>query len=208
MSRVEYLKRLVTPDLAGPVPAFTLTHVVRALQIIGERSGIGRKRLSELLGIGEGSVRTLLQRLQDARLVQTTREGCRLTGEGERLHRLLRERISPPTETKLRGVWEYPYTLAVVVRRRAEAIRRGIEQRDAAIREGADAAMTLIYRGGELLMPGVSNVSREHPRFAAELTERLSPGEGDVIILVGAKRRDRAERGAVAAALATMELME
>ena len=43
---------------------FSDYHIWKALMCMDERSPIGRKRLSQLLNIGEGSTRTLLAQLE------------------------------------------------------------------------------------------------------------------------------------------------
>lgn len=46
--------------LGGPVPKFNEYHIWKALDCLDETTPVGRKRLSQLLGIGEGSTRTIL----------------------------------------------------------------------------------------------------------------------------------------------------
>ena len=60
---------------------------------------------------------------------------------------------------------------------------KGIPERDQAIKAGADGALILTYKGGELHMPGLSNVSREHPELSKDILRAVSPADGDAIIV-------------------------
>jgi hypothetical protein len=42
-------------DLKGPSPAFTKVQLAYALMVVGGAEGVGRKRLAQLLGLGEGN---------------------------------------------------------------------------------------------------------------------------------------------------------
>lgn len=199
------LKHLLQPKAPGPLPEITMPHMIKAIMMVGvSERGIGRKRLSSRLGIGEGSVRTLIDILKRGSLLLTEREGCKLTKKGMKVYASIRKTIKDIKEVDMKGVWDYPFTVGIRLRGLAKRVKRGIEQRDAAIRQGASAAMTLVYGKGKLIMPGVSNVSDEHPDFASSLLSEFNPREGDVIILAGARSKVEAENGAIAAALSTM----
>ena len=74
----------------GPRPSFQSLHLLEAILVIGREALIGRKKLAELLGLGEGAVRTLIQRLRSESLVRVIgRGGCALSEKGEELFREL-----------------------------------------------------------------------------------------------------------------------
>ena len=75
----------------------------------------------------------------------------------------------------------------------------GIEQRDAALIAGALGATTLICKGGGLLIPGTSE--KLDPEINRLILTRLSPGEGDAIIVGSSDDPYLAELGAKSAAL-------
>lgn len=206
MKALEIIKRASGQSQPGPTPTFTLVHAIRALYLIAENPGIGRKRLADALGLGEGVSRTLLNRLKNEGLIRTSRTGCFLTETAQNLYRELTLRISRPKRLEIRDTWPYNYSVGVIVKEASGLVKRGLEQRDAAIRAGAGGAITLVYRSGRLLMPEISDVSSEHPDFAKKIVEEMTPGEGDVIIISGADSISDAENGAMAAALATLEL--
>jgi hypothetical protein len=83
-------------------------------------------------------------------------------------------------------------------------VKRGIEQRDAAIRAGATGACTLVYRKGKLAMPmGDREEWTPAPNdlLFEDLRKIFDPTEHDVITIVSASDNGLAEHCAVAAAL-------
>ncbi|MEM0481539.1 MAG: DUF4443 domain-containing protein [Nitrososphaerota archaeon] len=203
---LEAIRRASGQGQPGPTPSFSHFHVVRAIYLIADSPGIGRKRLAEALGLGEGVARTLLSRLKIEGLVETDRTGCFLTGKAQALYSELMARMGRPRLLEIRDTWPYPVSVGIVVKGVADLVKRGLEQRDAAIRAGAKGAMTLVYQAGRLLMPAVSDVTAEHPEFANKILEAMRPEEGDAIIISGAENLHDAENGVVAAALATLGL--
>jgi len=201
---LEVIRRASGQGQPGPLPTFSHIHILRAIYLVAENPGIGRKRLAATLGLGEGVARTLLSRLKSEGLVETDRAGCFLTDYAKALYRELTARISRPYRLNIRDTWPYPYSVGIAVKGAAGLVKMGLEQRDAAVRAGASGAITLVYQGGRLLMPGISDVTGEHPDFAGRIVEEIKPVEGDVIIISGANNLQDAENGAIAAALATL----
>lgn len=201
VSEVRAILEKLAEKQPGPLPTFTAVQVLGVLLYLGRTRVVGRKKLSGVLEIGEGAVRNILGRLRSAGLIEVERRGCRLSEKGLEVYRRLAEVLVE--HGRLEGVempWQYPENYSVLVKDRASKLRRGLEQRDAAIRAGAEAVMILVYRNGCLHMPGVSNISKERPEFAAKLVEALRPGEGDVVIIAAAGRAADARNGALAAA--------
>lgn len=207
MNQLEKLKKITADVKGGPAPYFEILHVVMALRVIGENPGIGRKELSKRLGLGEGSVRTLLNKLRKNDLITITRDGCSVSKAGLEIYNWLFGKISPLYEIDLKEIWGNQFSVGVVVRSGEELVKKGIEQRDAAIRYGATGAMTLIFKSGKLLMPELTNLSDEFPEFAARLLNNFSLNEGDVLIIVGANNYHNAWLGAIAAALTTLGIL-
>ncbi len=203
MKATEAIRRLAASP-TGPQTSFSYFDVVRSVFLIASNPGVGRKRLAESLGLGEGAVRTLLSRLKAAGIVRSDRRGCYLTEKARPIYEELASNISIPKLIDVGGTWPFPSNVAIVVKNAAGKVRRGIEQRDSAIRAGAGGAMTLIHRGGRLLMPEACDVTSEYPDFARRVLGQLELGENDVVIIVGANSRVEAENGAIAAALATL----
>jgi hypothetical protein len=85
-------------------------------------------------------------------------------------------------------------------------VKSGIEQRDAAVRAGADGAVTLVVKHGELIMPPAAD-SKMRPKAdnAKKIQETFQPQESDAIIIAGANSEQNAEEGARAAAWTLLE---
>jgi len=185
----------------GPLPRFCEVHVRRALELIAERGKVGRKDLAKELGIGEGSVRTILNSLKKEGLVISkrgrighliTEKGIRTLGKAHDLVRL-----------DAGGMSVGEVDVATIVRGAADKVKRGIEQRDEAIKAGADGATVLVFRGGRLQFP--DNFMEVDEELSKSLLQKFKPNEGDVIIIGTGKDVARAEEGAKAAARSLMK---
>ncbi|RLG04602.1 MAG: hypothetical protein DRN54_00575 [Thaumarchaeota archaeon] len=199
--RIKRLLESLAAKPPGPQPTFQSLQFLEALLTIGREAPIGRKRLSEKLGLGEGAVRTLLQRLKAESLIEVIgRGGCVLSEKGRALISELEGKLRDIGSTTLKLPWSHPENYAIIVRGAAHLVRRGLEQRDEAIKAGAKALLVLTYVDGRLLMPGISDITSEKPDFALQLIEELKPESGDVILIAGASHPIEAKRGALAAA--------
>lgn len=173
------MKKLVEEEAPGPHPSFSLVHALYAILILGERP-VGRQKLAARLFIGEGSIRTLLRKLTRRGFVVTDSAGCHLTPKGASLWEEAEKAfyLFEPRSASLPGKARFGVGV-----RGGGRIARGIPERDQAIKAGADGALVLIYKGRELLMPGLSNVSREHPALSKSILETVAPSDGDAIIV-------------------------
>jgi hypothetical protein len=90
--------------------------------------------------------------------------------------------------------------VAVLVHGKANLIALGIEQRDSAIKAGAEGATTIIVVRNKLMVPPDYCLDIERPKISLELRKALDPNESDVIIIGTAADYERAEDGALAAA--------
>jgi hypothetical protein len=193
------LKELAGEKAAGPRPLFTQLDLARAIEIIGMEH-IGRNKLSERLGLGEGTTRTLIDRLLDARLIEISRLGCKLTGSGHSILNELNLMLGTRTKVARSSVTVGTYSFGILVKGAANRIKSGIEQRDAAVRAGADGAVTFVVKHGELVMPPAESKMTTQESVAKKIQEVFRPQENDAIIIAGADSEQNAEEGARAAA--------
>ena len=185
----------------GPQPTFQKFEFIDLLLILDEEKLIGRKKLSERLGLGEGVVRTMLQRLKSKSLIEVYgKGGCSLSKKGVKLVNELKETIRAIGPIEANFPWQYSSNYALIVKNVGEKIKKGLEQRDEAIKAGARALMILTYRNGKLLMPGVSDLTSEQPDFALQLIRIVKPEHGDVILIAAGGSLLEARKGALAAA--------
>lgn len=204
LQTLQALSRLPSP---GPAPAFTHVDVSQAILTIGDEGQIGRIELSRRLGIGEGAIRTIIKHLTQANIIAVEKGGCALTKRGAQLYNSLRSRVSKISSMDARELALDKVSAAVLIRGSGRLVKRGIEQRDAAIRAGATGACTLVFQGREFLMPMSESeewrLNQDDPLFQ-DLKNAFSPKEGDVVVVSSASGRVLAEHGAMAAALTFM----
>jgi len=178
----------------GPLPRFAEAHVRRSLELIAKHKAIGRKRLAEELGVGEGSVRTILSQLKRQGLIRSSGGGHELTSKGRREL----GRAGKFVEVDAGDLTVGEVDIATLIKGAASKVKRGIEQRDEAIKAGAEGATVLIFRNGRLRFPdGFFKIANE---TAERLMASLEPEDGDVIIIGTASDAVKAEAGARAAA--------
>jgi hypothetical protein len=182
----------------GRPPAYTLAHAIMGLEMVGAGLGVGRQQLSRNLRLGEGTIRTMVSRMKSQGLVDATRGGMSLTEYGREVLVEINQMISS-SEIPETSLTVGSNNHAVLVRGTSAKVGLGIEQRDAALIAGARGATTLICERGGLLIPGTSE--KLDPEISRLILSRLSPGEGDAIIIGSSGDPYLAELGAKSAAL-------
>jgi len=199
---LEIVERVTGKIAPGRSPLFTEAHVIRALEEISAQKSVGRLRLSKELQLGEGAARTLVKHLKNEGLIEISKLGIMLSGHGKKLVSSLRAVISEQIEIPASPLTIGAFNVAVLVRGMADAVKYGLEQRDAAIMAGAKGATTLIFSKNRLTMPRTEeDVFKGNVAIRNLLLSKLSPKEGDVIIIGSADEKIRAEFGAKMAAL-------
>jgi hypothetical protein len=181
----------------GPTPKFSLYHIWKAYQVIETQGPVGRKALAEALQIGEGSTRTILDKMIREGSVENTRRGAVLTERGRKRLETSGVETQP---IELDGVTLGKQNCAVLIKGMADRIKLGCEQRDEAVRAGAAGATTLVVRDGKVVFPGDENFPDQD--MVAPLKKSFELEDGDAIIIGSAFSYEVAEKGAVSAALA------
>ena len=203
---IKALEKVASRYAPSRALSFDVVHVFAALQMIESNGRTSREALSSGLGLGEGTVKTLVKHLKMHGLVQTSNGGTKMTAKGrgicEGLLSAMPSEMSLPRCSVALGRFNY----AVLVREFGFAVRSGIEQRDAAIKMGATGATTLLFRDNKFVMPASSHDSlRKEPRVRRMIVEKLKPEEGDVVIIGSADSNEKtAELAAKNAALLTI----
>ena len=194
MEQVQALRRMADKTAPGRTPDFTAAHLLYALSLLRERR-IGRKQLAEALRVGEGTVRTILSRLSNEVLIEISRPGVSLSPEGLAFLEAIETRLTwgefPSTDLTVSE-----FNLFVLVRRAADRVRLGVEQRDQALIHGAVGATTLVRRDGLWILPGPGGeVNLDY------IEEGISPSDGDVVVIGTGVDSFSAALGAFSAAL-------
>jgi predicted transcriptional regulator len=170
-----------------------------ALQLLSQKP-IGRNKLAEQLGVGDGAIRTIISRLVEADLITTSKAGCELTEKGRDIWRQFEEIFPKEVDFGKSDLNPNEYNYAFLVRNCGERVGSGINQRDAAIIAGAHKAYVMVYRGGHLKIETViEDMAKEYPKTTKQMIEQLQPQENDAIVVASAESSLRAKRGAFAA---------
>ena len=201
----ELLNSLVKEKAPGPALTFTSLHLIKVLELIAE-GPIGRGKLAKKLGIGEGTIRTIIKRLKDSNLIEISKNGCHLTSFGKNFWKKFKEKIPKKVFLEKNEFSLAEYTVAVLIKKCGDKVRIGMQQRDAAIMAGAEGATTLVVKDGKIILPGVSdNVVRDYPVAYRQIVELLKPEHNDVVVVGTGETKEKAEYGALAAALTLLE---
>lgn len=203
---LQVLKDLSSLPSAGPPPAFSYLHVCSAVLLVGDKGPIGRIELSRKLGLGEGATRTIIKHLTRAELIETLKLGCVLTRRGGALYKQLRRKLSNVIQLDAEQLALDKANVAIMVRASGTHVKRGIEQRDAALLAGATGAVTLLVENRKYVMPG-ERKEKLNPRdpLVLKLDSYFHPRDNDVLIIAGAQERGLAEYAAMAAALTLLD---
>ena len=197
MKSLRVIERVTSKIAPGRAPSFTEAHVIKALETISTRKIVGRIVLSNELGLGEGTVRTLIKHLKRQKLIAVSRKGIMLSESGKELFLKLRLHVSEAVEIPPSPLTVGSHNVAVLVKNRGQAVKYGLEQRDAAIRAGALGATTLVFSQNKLSMPGVEqDIFKDVSLIRDILISKLRPQENDVIIIGTAEDKKTAELGA------------
>ncbi len=176
------MKILEAPQY-GPMFRFTDASVYWALHVLSDGRRMGRKRLSELVGVGEGSMRRILNTLKERDMITIKQTGITITKIGQDYLEKIPIRV---IELNPRSLVLGDYTQAVVVKGGAEKIGNGLQQRDAGIRAGSRGCTTIIRQDGKILLPPDWSIDENNPEVAADIRAMETVADGDAIIIGGA----------------------
>ncbi len=210
MSWVQELIEIARAADGRVAPTFGPHHIAVALTMIGREQPIGRYELCERMSVGEGSARTLLKRLKDARYIKAKgREGQMLTGKGVRLFEKITVDVPLGLKLDLREIVIHQHAFSYLVKRKASKVTDGLRQRDEAIIRGGvgkAGATTLIQKNGLLyLPPNDYNILNEYEHDALLITESLRVEDGDVVVIGSADSENLAREVSMAAVLTLFE---
>jgi DNA-binding transcriptional regulator LsrR (DeoR family) len=189
--------KLIDRPKFGPLYRFNDYHIYKTLSILGDGRRLGRKQLSDKIGMGEGSMRTIIEYLREEGFVDVKQTGIRISKTGQEfLHRLPLQVF----KLELPEITLGQQSVAVQVKGVAGKIKSGMEQRDQAIMAGAEGATTITVRGDQLIVPIDFDLGKERPEMAGAIRRLFDLEDGDVVIIGSSTDLQKAEEGALAAA--------
>ncbi|MFQ5970104.1 MAG: DUF4443 domain-containing protein [Nitrososphaerales archaeon] len=202
---VKLLERIASRSSPSRVLSFNAVHVLKSLQLMQQNDYVSRTRLSKELGLGEGSIKTLIKHLKANNIIQTGKAGCYLSGKGKKLSSNLLSAIPAEVIIPTNSITIGKCNHAVLLCGYTFAVATGIEQRDAAIKFGGEGATTLQFKDGKFIMPRTDyDCLGKEPEMRNLLVSKLKPQEDDVIIIGSASDEITAELAAKSAALFTI----
>jgi hypothetical protein len=162
-------------------PSFEKVHVILALFLFEEnKDGIGRYRLGKELLIGEGTVKSMITKLNQKLEFITVltddnvSKGHILTKKGIEFVENVKKRVQLVESGDLAILKEIIIkaeggnTYFSIVKGVSDKISNGIEQRDAAIKIGGVGATCLIYNGNDLIFPSHANSSGDEQQIKVD----------------------------------------
>ena len=155
--------KIIESPQYGPMFRFTDANVYWALHILSSGKRMGRKRLADEIGVGEGSMRRILETLREWEMIQIKQSGITITRSGLGF---LSEIPLKVIDVDLGDSIVGDYSQSVLVFNVADKIQNGMQQRDAGIRVGATGCTTLLIRDGNLIIPPDWNMDVERPEIA------------------------------------------
>ncbi len=202
MECIELAKKYREPK-TGPRPAFRRVDLLRALDLL-QTTPLARGNLARHLKIGEGSTRSILRYWKNEGLLNNIKRGITLTPKGVNAKNELHRLVPQTADVEALNATANQPSYALLVRGERECFRRGTEQRDAAVREGAQGATTLYLASSQRWhFVGDSEYARGlDAQTESVFNHHFSTLEtGDVLILCFAVDDVLRERGAWAALL-------
>ena len=199
VSLKKFLHQIAGKKAPGPSTTFTVFHIFYALELIAQKP-LGRNKLAEKLEVGDGAVRTIISRLKEEDLIETSKQGCNLTRKGLDIWKQFEEIFPKQMALPRSDLSSSEFNYVFLVKNCGQKVKSGINQRDAAIFAGARNALVIVYRNGHLCIESVSSrIEQDYPIVASQIINELKPEENDVIIVAGADSLLRAKRGVFAA---------
>ncbi|MDR2719856.1 MAG: hypothetical protein LBC03_03520 [Nitrososphaerota archaeon] len=184
----------------GPPTTFTPFHIYCALEQLSQKQ-IGRNKLADKIGVGDGTIRTIINRLKNAELILNSKEGCTLTQKGQEVWQQFEQVFPQKTEIPKTELTTSEFNYGFMVKNQGDKIKSGIEQRDAAIIAGAKRAIAIIADQKGLHVASVDKyLEEEYTTASKEILKKITPKNKDVIIIAGAETPLKAKTGAFAAA--------
>jgi hypothetical protein len=197
MCQVENMKIIDEPQF-GPMFRFNDANVYWSLYVLSSGRCMGRKRLAGEVGVGEGSMRRIIDTLKEWEFIQIKQTGITITKAGLAF---LQQIPIKPVDVRVPDSVKGEFQQAVLVLGVADKVKNGMEQRDVGIKVGAEGCTTIIIRDGKLMVPPDWDMDEKDPTKAAEIREVTGMTPADVLIIGGADSQCRAVEAAVSAAL-------
>ena len=143
VSLKKFIHQIAGKKAPGPSTTFTVFHIFYALELIAQKQ-LGRNKLAEKLEVGDGAVRTIISRLKEEDLIETSKQGCNLTRKGLDIWKQFEEIFPKQMALPRSDLSSSEFNYAFLVKNCGQKVKSGINQRDAAIFAGARNALVIV----------------------------------------------------------------
>ena len=189
--------KIIDAPQYGPMFRFTDASVYWALYLLSDGRRVGRKRLSDMIGIGEGSMRRILNELKEKEFIIIKQTGITITKAGLAYLESIPLRV---VDLDVRELVLGDCTQALLIFGVSDKINNGLQQRDAGIRAGAMGCTTLVMRDGKLYVPPDWCIDDNMPEVSERIKSNVKMTDDDIIIIGGADNQEVAITAAFTAA--------
>ena len=190
--------KIIDEPQVGPMFRFNDANVYWALHLLSDGRRMGRKRLAEEVGVGEGSMRRIIDTLKEWEFILIKQTGITITKAGQSF---LNQIPIRPVDLNLKDSVMGEFQQAVLVLGVADKVNNGMEQRDEGIKVGATGCTTVVLRDGVLSIPPDWNLDENDPANAMKIRKEIGMTQNDIIIIGGGNTQSVAVEAAVSAAL-------
>ena len=190
--------KIIDEPQFGPMFRFNDANVYWALHLLSDGRRMGRKRLAEEVGVGEGSMRRIIDTLKEWEFILIKQTGITITKAGQSF---LNQIPIRPVDLNLKDSVMGEFQQAVLVLGVADKVNNGMEQRDEGIKVGATGCTTVVLRDGVLSIPPDWNLDENDPAHAMKIRKEIGMTQNDIIIIGGGNTQSVAVEAAVSAAL-------
>lgn len=190
--------KIIDEPQFGPMFRFNDANVYWSLHLLSDGRRMGRKRLADEVGVGEGSMRRIIDTLKEWDFINIKQTGITITKAGlSFLEQLPLRPVNIFVEGSVAGLCQQ----GVLVLGGADKVVNGMEQRDAGIKVGADGCTTIVIRDGVLMIPPDWNMDEKTPELAYKIRKEIGMTQSDALIIGGGETQALATEAAITAAL-------
>ena len=202
---IEIIQSIVSRKGSSKVLTFSIPHVFKALQLLGENKYVSRATFGKEIHLGEGAVKTLIAHLKEANIIDSTKSGSFLTEIGSGIVKQLQETVPFECDIKKCSIISGRKNHAIILKNYAHAIKSGLEQRDYAIMYGSSGCITILFQNDIFTFPKEeTDCFVNDKQTKQQIIENMRPENGDVIIISSSDDPFVAEISAKNSALWTM----
>ena len=163
-----------TESCSRPPSGYGDAHIYLALHLLVKEGRMSRKRLSAELGLGEGSVRSMISEMKEWDIAGTKQTGVYATGFGKYAY----EHI-PMRYADIGSMYGSGKGQGMLVTGAAGAAADMQKKKP----DGNNGITVFLMRNGEIVSPGVTDIGKDYPGLESHI-RASGMSEGDVFLLV------------------------